>query len=372
MRLSLLLRVGLIALCAVSVGCAATAPRRTTTMETFGVDATTRELQVLIHEVLTRTTGLIEVAATDIYTSSADPGIRHRAAAWPTHAVPEFQWAMLREDPLTGVVNGWIFAVQMSDFFATGVGRDYFGPHQQTAIQACAGVEAEFERLVKTIRDPKRFDAARTAIHRYAANHPISNPLFARASPGSLVVVQVTGSVGGLRAASEMNDQMRELTDRIGLYTRTLPRQVTWQTTLMLDDAFRRFRVERDSIIAIARIETDRLMEEAFENVGEEREEILAAIAREREILIETIATEREAVFAAVTAERIAAIDQIEAMTDSTVIRASSDVQLVTKQALDHAFMRGLQLGGLALVGILLLVVVAWMFIRRDLVRMSN
>lgn len=359
--------VGLAAL--LTGGCAATAARQTSLMGEAGVTVTTRELQVLTHELVTRCTGIIEVAATDIYGNSTDPIVRRRAAAWPTHAVPEFQWATLREDPLVGVVNGWIFAIQMSDFFETGEGSNYFGEHQSVALNACRLIEEQFEGTVEFARDPALMPATRRLVKQYAAAHPITNPLYARASPGSLVALQVTGSAGGLKAASEMNDQMRELSDRIGLYARTIPRQVKWQSTLLIDDVFVRFRVERDSIVGIVQQQTDAIMEEAFDQVGNERKAVLAAIAQERAILTDLIQQERETIFSALSAERIAALEQIQSITNQTVAGATSDVTALSNKAIDHAFARGLQLGGIGLAGVLALILVAWYFIRRDLMK---
>ena len=86
-------------------GCASTAARQTDLMERAGSNVSKRELQVLTHELVTRVTGVIEVTATHIYRNADDRQLRYRAAGWPTYAVPEFQWATLREDPLVGVAR---------------------------------------------------------------------------------------------------------------------------------------------------------------------------------------------------------------------------------------------------------------------------
>ena len=351
------------------VGCAATAARQTDLMERAGSSVSKRELQVLTHELVTRVTGIIEVTATHMYRNADDRQLRYRAAGWPTYAVPEFQWATLREDPLVGVVNGWIFAAQMTDFFETGLGKDYFGEFQPRVVESCKLIEAEFERTARYIRDEDTFPRTQQLVDRYARNHPIRNPLFARASPESLVTLAVSGPSGGLRAASEMNDQMRELSDRIGIYTRTLPRQINWQSTVLVDQIFVRLREERDSIIVIMQAETDALMAQAFDQVGNERDLILAAVAQERALITELLQAERQIIFDAITAERTAALDQIQTITDETVKSATGDVTNVAGKAIDHAFARGLQLGGVALAGVLLLIIVAWLVIRRDLRR---
>jgi hypothetical protein len=140
---------------------------------------------------------------------------------------------------------------------------------------------------------------------------------------------------------------------------------------MLMDDVFLRLRVERDSLIEIVQQQTDAIMAQAFEQVGHEREAVLAAVARERAILTDLVQSERETIFAALSAERVAALEQVQAITDETVKSATGDVTIVAGKAIDHAFARGLQLGGAALVGVLVLIIAAWIVIRRDIAKLS-
>ena len=80
--------------------------------------------------------GEIERTADQIAAGTSDPAVRKAALRWKIDAVPALSAALFQPEPMTAVLDSWVFFNQMADFFETGVGREQLGDSAPVAVES--------------------------------------------------------------------------------------------------------------------------------------------------------------------------------------------------------------------------------------------
>src|SRR4249920_406059 len=80
--------------------------------------------------------GEIERTADQIAAGTSDPAVRRAALRWKIDAVPALSAALFQPEPMTAVLDSWVFFNQMADFFETGAGKDQLGESAPVAVAA--------------------------------------------------------------------------------------------------------------------------------------------------------------------------------------------------------------------------------------------
>jgi hypothetical protein len=237
-------------------------------------------------------------------------------------------------------------------------------------------MESQVEALWRDLTGQEDVSAARTRVHQWAAEHPLTGPLVTRESTAPLLAASVSDSAGGglLKKAAGLLEDTRDITARVDIYAASLPRQARWQAELVASDAMNA-PVLQSVMAELARTVDilDRVGGVAANTpalVARERAAVLEGIDQERRSLQDFISGERRAVLADVGQERAAVLEALRAERMATLQQLDG----LGRGWVDHAFDRAghlvdrvflwlLALVGLGLVGGLLLVVLlarAW------------
>jgi hypothetical protein len=211
---------------------------------------------------------------------------------------------------------------------------------------------------------------------KWAEENPIENMLFVRPGDSYNFLTNIAeDGVGGLAAAASLNQQMMTMNDRIATFTTSVPKQVQWQTELMLVRTPNMIDAQRDSTLLAIRQEYIAMMEPLFSFLHEERIGFTKDLEREREAVLQTLGRERLQVLQSladqlilaldrVSAERIAAIESINEASQGTVaqvMKGSEDLILI---AIDRIIVKMVQVMILPSLILLGLVVVAMIMLR--------
>lgn len=100
------------------------------------IDASAGELRVRAVQLGRLFSTEIERAADSIRAMTREPSIRRHALLWKMYAIPAAHEAVLLPDPALSIIDAWVFARQMEEYFDRGAGQDVFGPHQGIALAA--------------------------------------------------------------------------------------------------------------------------------------------------------------------------------------------------------------------------------------------
>lgn len=357
-------------------GCA-TAPQKPAYMASApGVHVEPAELRVRVYVYESFFASTVQSSANEILAKEEDFEIRQAALLWKINVIPAMQKAVFQADPLAALGEAWVLTLQMARYFDEGPGRDLFGESQSIAVEAAHDLESEVQAVALSIGDPTAAAEIKRDFEQWVEDNPILDINFGRRSvmtDASAVTARALG-VGGLTAVGQMDETLRDIADRLTIYTEQLPKQARWHAELVIAEAYRQFgeKLTRD----IDSIETSAEGLDTFFNektpelissereavVREFRRELNELLAEERVIVLEALKTEREvilgeldrqlkATLAALRQERIETTAELDDLAARTLEQSALEARVMT----DHFFRRVLQLLLVALVGVLVI-----------------
>jgi hypothetical protein len=338
--------VSLLALC--TVACLHARPRQSALMEQAGGTMTASELRVDALELGQWAQGRIERAADSIATSD-DPDVRRRALLWKINALPMIQEATLQPDPLGAVADLRAFALQMREFFATGPGRDLFGPAQSLAIHTADTIaEAAYAVAARGLPGDSVPTRAARRVGTWVEKHPITGLDFDRVSLATEWPDIRAQTVGGLvQTVGSASETLDRVSDRLGFLNRYLMKQVRWNVELMGATTIDRLqRLDLDTLTSLASSGST-----ALDRIGGLAAGTPSLAERERIALLSGVGDERRAIMAALDGERIALSAAIDTQRVATLrdvrierIETTTAVDDIVQRSIDHAFWRGVEL----------------------------
>lgn len=367
-------RTALVALVALAAGCGV--PQQTANMKQAGVETLSatqlREMVLAFTGEFSRT---VEHTADSIIANSDDPLARRRAVEWKLTLVRNVREAALVSDPLLGLIDVWLFTVQVRLFLESPPARDPLpSQYLDVALAVMRQQEAQARRLAISVAGVERAEAFEPRLLEFAAAHPIDPLTLSRTSivaADSALLHPVGGSLGATMAATYWS--MRELDDRLTSMDATLGKELRWNMQLLAYDiadlpvvdtaltgilrSLERITALTDTIPMLVSGERAAVLEALHVElatltaaIDEMRRETLESVSGERGAVLDAVARERLALLEAVTRERMATLASV----DSMLLRAMDR----SERLIDHVFWRVLQLGALAFVVLLVAAVV--------------
>ena len=327
------------------------------------VDMTSTELRLHAYGYAERFSADVEHAADEILAGTEDANVRRNALLWKMNALPAMQVAVFQSDPLMGFLDAWTLTVQMRDFFTTGAGRDAFGPLQSIAVEASEALERRVGEVIASVTVSGEAPEGWGIVRAWADSHPISSMEFLRETTADQFAdVLGQNQAGGLAVLGSLAMQATDMSERLKVYAATLPRQIRWQSELILLDLLHEADIE-EFLGNVESIDRSALRLADFGDtvpalVGDQAAfaidalsaELLASLRevdRQRIETIEALTRERIAVMEQLDNELIAMMEQVAALADSTIRRTPGALNDVV----DHAFARALVLLALIFVG---------------------
>jgi hypothetical protein len=265
-------------------------------------------LRARMHEYSITFAAEIDLAATAIERRADDATIRRNALLWRVRAVPEMRKACFRLEPISALVDAWIFARQMDQLFREGGGASAFGAFQSEAI-------AVSHRLVDQLRAiggsiavsaETRDEFERKFIDPWLADHPLQDLTFVRESPIARFAEQTRERGDTLQSVGTLEELFFTLSQQARIYFADLPRQLRGEVDLMRSDVLPAETVTsmRDDLHTSAGA-ADRIAATAESLSGiatNERQIILNEMSRQRGLIMEAVSVEREQAIGAMVA----------------------------------------------------------------------
>ena len=368
-----------IALVASSVGCSVSmrAPRIDTRAETK-VTVNANQARLKMRSLVGPMCGEIEQTADQIAAQTADPAVRRAAIRWKIEAVPTLSAALFQPEPMTAVLDTWVFFNQMADFFETGVGKKQLGDSAPVAVATCRRLEQEIADVFAAMTESGDVSRVRAFAKSWAAAHPIRYAIPNRETAlGRALEREVPWTWSTGEAVADITTSVDDLNRKLDVYSDHLFRQVRWEGQLLGDDlkladvpplAERTAQSVEKAATALDRIAP------SFERVATVAEGAPALLTSERTAafdgfgreLTRTIAflqQERIEALKQITAERIAAVGDLTHTMSEERKALDQDIERVGLELVDHAAWRLAELVaatlaclGVGMVGFLVLV----------------
>lgn len=354
----------------VGVGCMGNAPRQTALMETIpGVDMSTSELKLRVRDFQDFFAATVEEASGEIVDAEDNRLYKVNSYLWRTNSIAAVQAVAFQPDPLAALGDLIIFTGRMRDYFDSGVAPELFGESYPLAVTAAHAVAARSRELGdRVIATPDWPDRERR-LDSIGLADPMVNLSFGHASQMTdAAAISASVTVGGLSAVASIDQVARDLSGRMNVYYKYLPKQFRWQMELFTLRLYETFgdSVRADVADITASIqELTTLVEEVVDTVLTEVE-LLAqeTIARERDAILTEVDRQRVATLLAVRADLAEILDDVQRQRTETLVALDSLIGGTeravvdhSRELVDHVFIRVAQLLLAAGVGLVVLIV---------------
>jgi hypothetical protein len=350
--------------------------------QSTNVIANNRLVSTQVDELTGMWIGALEWRADQIRAATSDPAIRFNALLWKINGTSAVLQATSHGDPLIAVVDAWTLLFQATEYFDTGPGAAALGEHVELARELNELAEAEFDQLVASIATPEGVANGRALAQAFAADNPVLNDYFLRASvAGTIVATLSEDQRDAFANLGSITQTVETLGARLSIYLDYLPRLARWQAELLLEDPANAAMLTdvfdnlhevnataarvADTLDRTVDDKLDEVLATALGQLATELDDVEALVNAQRQLILSELPNEYERIFAKVTEQRLAALSQVEAKIDEALDRvdAVADRSLgsaegLTRGTVDYAFERATPLLIAAFFGLLILILV--------------
>ena len=288
-------------------------------------------LRARMHGYATTFAAEVDLAATAIERRAADSTVRRNAVLWRVRAIPEMRKACFRLEPVSALVDAWIFVRQMNQLFTEGAGASAFGPFQPEAVEVSRRLLDQMREIGGSISvSPEaRAEFERKFVEPWLAEHPLPDNTFVRISPIARFAEQSRAFGDTLQSVGTIEELAFILSQQARIYMADLPRQVRGEVDLMRSDVLPTETVESmQSDLHVSAAAADRIAlaaEGISPLVLSERPIILDELSRQRALVMDSVSIEREHIVRAFAAERIELLRNFELQRLATLEWATAE-----------------------------------------------
>lgn len=371
----------------VTAGCRIVAPRLKVNARVHSqedIAANTEAMRLKARAMVQPLCGVIVASADQIMAGTTNRAIRRQALLWKIEAVPALREALFQPSPLAAVFDGWVMSFQMAEYFQRGAGRERLGDAHVIAVAASQHLERELGAVTASFTISGDVADARGFAKQWAADHPIRQSISSRESILNQAVDKgLPKSYTATEMVGNLSISVDDLNRRIEIYSAQLLDQARWQAELFTMDMTGDLKVDQALPLATSAVESagravesmDRLvpsvertlsvLEKVPELVAIERTAMISAIQAELSRTIAFAQEERIAALRHITTERIAAVKELHDAIVQERRAMTQDLDRMSVNVVDHAFLRAAQLCGAVLVVAFIGMVVLLLLVRR-------
>ena len=248
----------------------------------------------------------VDITATAIDLRATDPTIRRNALLWKARAIPEMRKACFRLEPVMALIDAWIFARQMDQYFRDGAGSGAFGTFQPEAVEISRRLVDEIREIGGSIAvSPEaRAEFEHKMIDPWLADHPLRDISFVRESPIARFAEQSRAGGDTFQSVGTIEELAVSLSQQARIYLADLPRQLRAELDLMRSDM-----LPAESVTSM---QGDlRMTATAADRIASTGETISPLVLSERRIVLDEMSRQRALVMDAISVEREQAVGAI-------------------------------------------------------------
>jgi hypothetical protein len=152
-------------------------------------------------------------------------------------AVPALRESLFRPNPFVAIMDTWVLAWQMTDYFESGRGRESMGDAAPIAAQTCRELATEVEKVAASLTISGDVSDAAKFARKWARERPIQSSIRGRESTLSRVTErQLKEAFSAQELAGNATVTLDDLIRRMDVYSAQLPNESRWQAELFAMD----------------------------------------------------------------------------------------------------------------------------------------
>jgi hypothetical protein len=295
-------------------------------MEALGVSTTTSELRFHVYQYESVFAAAVQAAADKIAREEEETAFREMSIRWKINSIPAMQAATFQLDPLAALADAWGLTAQMERFFSVGAGKDIFGDSQPIAVDASRKLVAEIRALAESVVGDENVRTVTPRLMQWLDENPIEDISFGRRTVAvdAATITAAEWGVGGLRSVGQIEDLVRDLSDRLTIYGEQLPKLARWHSELLaiemklkMVDPLSASLTNIDASIASVDKEMGSLrafVDATPDLIASERDVLVAALQKELGVALGEIDRQRVETIAALTVERQRVFEDMDSL----------------------------------------------------------
>ncbi|MHC4989634.1 MAG: hypothetical protein ACYTGC_01525 [Planctomycetota bacterium] len=289
--------------------------------EATGTRISEAEIEARVDEFTLRLIDLAEDTASSIILEGDDRAYRQNALIWMIRVNEEISRARVYDDPTAALIDMWVLSLQMRHYFESGIGKDWFGPHQQTVIDTCDQMTSQV-RAIGADLVPDQIDDLGVTIEEWAVANPMDTRFMSRASTSSLLVsIQRRRGRRPFFSTEVLEERVGNIESRLEVLNSQLPKQLVWHVDLLLEDRMAELEVEQ---LAVDVQEAMDVIEDVPNIIEVQRDAIVEAIELQRTDLARDLDQQLVTALDNIDAQRTDTLDRVEATADRMIAEAGS------------------------------------------------
>jgi len=209
---------------------------------------------VQIHELVTELSKQLGIelrtASREVESLSQVREHRRRAVSWKILTDGYIEESTFQADPRIALIDLWVLAIQMRDYFGTPEGAEVLGPETPRALHGCENMVEEAETAARKILRPESLSSASQAVADFAKAHPMganftreSTRAFAKRKEGGdalstafdTAFIPLRAITGMDQTAAAIQHASSVVADAVHIVS-LMPERVHWQVQLLLYD----------------------------------------------------------------------------------------------------------------------------------------
>ena len=299
----------LLSLSLIACGCHAVIkyPRGLLEQQEGKTNLSSRELRVLVNDLVVQYASRVEHAADQIMVVHSDPAIRKNAILWKTNGISACFQAASRRDPLSAYMDIWVLNKQSLALFEQPSDPPLFGTSQEIAIKASQELESSLQEILTMIGPD--FPVREDFPIAFARDYPIRDLYFNRESIAAHYTDYIAKVHSSDREITEVvgdiDDQLDQLQRLSSIYAEFVPKQARWHGELVVLETLRSEEVMQP-------LQDMTVAADAVARIADTTQDTPALVERERELLYRTISAERMATLNDVNRMRVETLDKLE------------------------------------------------------------
>ncbi len=151
---------------------------------------------------------------------------------WKINAEEGLQSSAYQVTPMAGLIDTWVFAHQVDEFFSTGAGSNLFATDE--AKKVSEQLAYEVDKLAQSVLKKEVYDNTKRFVSDFVKQHPFSDLSMLRtpAYRAWLEFNQISEEEA-VTTLGTMPEALGDVSDRLSLASKQTPKIMTWKAQLL-------------------------------------------------------------------------------------------------------------------------------------------
>lgn len=271
----------------------------------------------------------------------------NQAVLWKIYAIEGMQLSIFRVSPEAALLDAWIFANQVKEYYSSGIGQSIFGKQQYIAVDTSEYLSTQINQLAKDLLTRNEYKKMQLFVHEFTKNNAFTGHVFTR-TPAfqSWLKSQGIDESEAVSTLGTMPEAISDLSDRLSNISTVSPKLLTWKAELIANNSalngetlgatldainqasekFQDYVINNPEYMRMLAVEMGSVLTPLLEKFDTQTNQKLGLLSLERQAIELLIEKERIAIGVMISTERQSITDSIDKIAQNALKTAISEL----------------------------------------------